>query len=90
MNEPNVVEHYGLSLDISQLKCFRLNIVDNTNIVEIEYKSSYGYIYNPLTEEYEKHKYSDNTLIEFSDKMDAEGFVEEWSRIWQDYLDGNL
>ncbi len=32
MNEPNVVEHYGLSLDISQLKCFRLNIVDNTKL----------------------------------------------------------
>lgn len=58
--------------------------------MEIEYKTRYNYIYNPLTEKYEKHNYSDNTVIGFSDKIDAERFVEEWSRIWQDYLGGNL
>ena len=90
MHTPYIELPSGLSIDVSQLKCFKINLYGGPANVTVEYKTRYEYIYNPSTEEYEKHEYNDSTVVECPDYGTAKLFVEEWNEIWQRYLEGQL
>lgn len=90
MNSPRLVTHAGLTLNLSQIKCFKLNgftSLDNRNTLVVEFKTRYDYIQHPGTKEFEKQEYKEKAEVEFPDYDTAVAHRDEWEEIWQDYLD---
>ena len=90
MNSPRLATHAGLTLNLSQIKCFKLNgftSLDNKNTLVVEFKTRYAFIQHPETGKFEKQEYNEHTEIEFPDYETATGYRDEWIDIWQDYLD---
>ena len=90
MNKSHIEIHEGLSIDLSQLKCFRINTGYGEPWVIVEYKMRHEYVYNPESDAYELQVCNDQTKIEFTSYEGSVMFVEEWNKIWQKYLDGQL
>ena len=90
MNSPRLVTHAGLTINLSQVKCFRLNSftdIGKPNTMVVEFKTRYDYIQHPETNEFEKQEYNEKTEVEFPDFNTAKAYSDEWIEIWQDYLD---
>lgn len=90
MNSPRLITHAGLTLNLSKIKCFRLNSFTNIgkqNTLVVEFKTRYDYIQHPKTNEFEKQEYNEQTEIVFPDYDTAKVYTDEWIDIWQDYLD---
>lgn len=90
MNSPRVATHAGLSLNLSQIKCFRLNNfndIGKNNTLTVEFKTRYGYIQHPETGEWEKQEYNEITELTFPDYETVTAYTNEWIEIWQEYLD---
>ena len=90
MNSPRVVTHAGLTLNLSQVKCFRLSNfsgIGKRNTLTVEFKTRYDYILHPTTGEFEKQEYNETTDLEFPDYETAKAYSDEWIEIWQEYLD---
>ncbi|EMY82068.1 hypothetical protein pgond44_02478 [Psychroflexus gondwanensis ACAM 44] len=90
MNSPRLVTHAGLTINLSQVKCFRLNSftdIGKKNTLVVEFKTRYDYIQYPETNEFEKQEYNEQTEIEFPDYDTAKAYSDEWIEIWQEYLD---
>jgi len=86
---PKVVYHAGASVDLSQIKCFRLTNfegIGKRNTLTIEFKKRLEYVFNPAIEEYEKEEINDTTEIVFPDWESARQHTEEFQEIWSDYL----
>ncbi len=90
MKESKIVNSGGVSFDISQVKCFKLNSNRDfgpTNKLVIEFKTRAEYIWNPEIGIYEKQLYNDTIEVEFSDWETARNYTIEFEEIWQDYLE---
>lgn len=90
MNSPRLVTHAGLTLNLSQVKCFRLSNfsgIGKRNTLTVEFKTRYDYIQYPATGEFEKQEYNETTDLEFPDYDTAKAYTDEWIGIWQEYLD---
>lgn len=90
MDSPRVVTHAGLSLNLSQVKCFRLSSfheIGKKNTMTVEFKTRYDYIQHPETGKFEKQEYNESTELTFPDYDTAEAYRDEWVEIWQSYLD---
>jgi len=90
MNSPRLVTHAGLTINLSQVKCFRLNSftdIGKKNTLVVEFKTRYDYIQYPETNEFEKQEYNEQTEIEFPDYDTAKAYSDGWIEIWQEYLD---
>lgn len=90
MNSPRVVTHAILTLNHSQVKCFRLSNfsgIGKRNTLTVEFKTRYDYIQHPATGEFEKQEYNETTELEFPDYDTAKEYTDEWIEIWQEYLD---
>jgi len=90
MNTPKVVTHAGLTVNLSQIKCFQLSNfreIGKRNTLIVEFKTRYDYIKHPATGEWEKQEYNEKTELEFPDYETAKAYISEWIDIWQDYLD---
>jgi hypothetical protein len=90
MNSPRLVTHAGLTINLSQVRCFRLNSftdIGKKNTLVVEFKTRYDYIQYPETNEFEKQEYNEQTEIEFPDYDTAKAYSDEWIEIWQEYLD---
>lgn len=90
MNSPRLVTHAGLTLNLSQVKCFKLNSFSTfgkKNTLVIEFKTRYGFIEHPKTGEFLKQEYNEQTEVEFPDHEIAVVYRDEWENIWQEYLD---
>lgn len=90
MNSPRLVTHAGLTLNLSQIKCFKLNPFSNIgpqNALVVEFKTRYDFIPHPETGKFEKQEYREQTEVEFPDYETAVVYRDEWEEIWQDYLD---
>lgn len=90
MNSPRLVTHAGITLNLFQIKCFKLNgftTVGKQNTLVVEFKTRYDFIQHPETGEFEKQEYKEQTEVEFPDYETATLFRNEWEEIWQDYLD---
>lgn len=88
--QPKVVNHAGISVDLSQVKCFKLSpfsSINKTNTLVIEFKRRVEYIYNPSTQQYHKEEINDITELEFPDWETAWQYTDELEEIWQSYLD---
>lgn len=89
--EPKVIEHAGVTLDFSKVKCFKLSQFDSIgkpNTLSIEFKTRLEYVWNPNSEKYEKEEINEKTEIEFPSWDSAKAYSREFEEIWQDYLDG--
>lgn len=90
MNSPRVITHAGLTLNLKQVKCFKLNKFTNIgkqNTLVVEFKKRYDYIEHPETGEFEKQEYNEQTELEFPNYETAKAHADEWIEIWQEYLD---
>ena len=87
--KPKVINHAGASIDLSQVKCFRLSNftgIGKQNTLTIEFKKRVEYIWNPTTEQNEKEEINDFTEVEFPSYDTARQYTNELEDIWQDYL----
>jgi hypothetical protein len=90
---PRIISHAGVSVDLAQVKCFKLSNfsgIGKQNTLTIEFKKRIEYILNPSIGEYVKEELNDATEITFPEYEIARAYTTEWEEIWQDYLDGNL
>ena len=90
MNSPRLTTHAGLTLNLSQIKCFKLNsfsTIGKKNTLVVEFKTRYGYVEHPETGKFEKQEYNEQTEVEFPDYDTAVAHRDEWVDFWQDYLD---
>ena len=90
VQEPKVIEHAGAIIDLSKVKCFKLNQftdVGTPNILTIEFKSRIEYVWNPNSTKFEKEVINDKTEIEFPSYDSAKAYSREFEEIWQDYLE---
>lgn len=93
MKKPKVITHAGLTIDLLQIKCFRIGQFKNkgnTKIITVEFKTRYEFIQHPETGKYEKQEFNETTEMEFPDYETAMAYMHEWIEIWQDYLDDTL
>lgn len=89
MNAPRVITHAGLSVELSTIKSFHLNIFEEStpHTLTIEFKTRYAYIRHPLTGELEKQEFNETAKQTFYSYDSAMAYLKEWEEIWQDYLD---
>lgn len=90
MNSPRLVTHAGMTLNLSQIKCFKLNgftSLGKKNTLVVEFKTRYDFIQHPETGKFEKQEYKEQTEMEFPDYETAVVYRNEWEEIWQEYLD---
>ncbi len=90
MNSPRLAPHAGLTLNLSQIKCFKLNgftSQDKRNTLVVEFHNRYDFIQHPESGEFEKQEYSEQTEVQFPDYQTAVVHRDEWMDIWQEYLD---
>lgn len=93
MNSPRVVYHGGLTVNLSEVKCFHLSNfsgIGKRNTLTVEFKTRFDFIRNPETGGFEKQEYNEKTELEFPDYDTAKAYTDEWIEIWQDYLNGRL
>ena len=89
MNKHKVISSAGLAIDLATIKCFKLlsfSDLGKTNVLIVEFKTRYDYIKNPITGEFEKQEYNEQTEIEFLDYETANAYKLEWQEIWENYL----
>lgn len=90
MNKPKVVTHAGLTLDLAQVKCFKLSpfITDanNTRQLVVELRTRLEYVFHPGTQQWEKDYFTEQIEYEFPSYNTAQAYLQEWVEIWQDYL----
>ncbi len=89
MNSSKVVTHGGVTLNLETIKCFKVSTytdLGKSNILIIEHKTRFEYIFNPETDEFEKQECNDITEVEYSSYNSACAHRDEWAEIWQDYL----
>ena len=86
-----VINRGGVSIDLSQIKCFKLSPLSTLRKKEtlvIEFKKRVEYIFNPVSGEHEKEEINDFTEVEFPDWETARQSTNELEEIWQHYLNG--
>lgn len=89
MEKSFIVTNSGLTLDLAQVKCFKLNPfsqIDIKNTLVVEFKRRFEFVLNPATGKHEMLEINDTTEIEFPDYETADLHRHEWAEIWQDYL----
>lgn len=87
MKSPKIISHAGLSINLADVKCLKLSIFGEKNIMTVEFKSRYDYILNPISGEFEKQEYNEKTEVEFPDYDTASTYKYELQQIWQKYLE---
>lgn len=89
MNNPKIVTHAGLSVDLSKVKSFKLSNhigIGKENTLIIEFKQRFEYIFHPGKKKFVKQEFNDQSEVEFASYRAAEVHQEEWVGYWQDYL----
>ena len=91
LNKSSIITHAGLTLDLAQVKCFKLSpfhVEDNdTRQLLVEYKTRVQYVLHPGTKEWEKECLADVISYDFPSYESAKAHVSEWEEYWQEYLD---
>ena len=80
-SSPKIVTHAGLSLNLSQVKCFKLNIfngIGKKNTMIVEFKTRYDFIQSPETGKWEKQEYNEITELTFPTYEIAQAYVSEF------------
>ncbi|MCB2411023.1 hypothetical protein [Hymenobacter lucidus] len=87
-----IITHAGLTLDLAQIKCFKLSpfLIDgnDTRQLLVEYKTRPVYVLHPGTKQWEKEYLADVISYDFPSYESAQAHLSEWEEIWQDHLDG--
>jgi hypothetical protein len=91
MLTPKVVSHAGITLDLSQVKCFKLspfalNDDEAADWLIIELKSRIEYVFHPQSRKWEKETINDAIQQQFASDEQATAYLREWEEIWQSYL----
>jgi len=74
----------GITLNFTKVKCLKRN---GNESVTIEFIERYSYLLNPKTNEYERIKHNDTTVVHFEKIDDLLEFISDFSVTWQNYLD---
>ncbi|MDR3246553.1 MAG: hypothetical protein LBT50_08995 [Prevotellaceae bacterium] len=83
---PRVVTQNGLTIDLSQVKCFKSDILFSGSKIIVEFKTRYEYIRHPETGEYIKQQINDVVESECKEPAYASRFIFEWEETWLQYL----
>ena len=70
MNKPKVVTDGRISINLADVKCFKIVSIrepERKTFLTVEFKTRYGYILNPEVDKFEKQEYNDKTEIEFEE-----------------------
>jgi len=90
MMEPYVETCGGLTLDLSQIKCFKQERFypqqNYKHRMIVVFKTRYDYIKHPGTNKYIKQKYDETVEYEFPDYATAKAHVSDWQKLWEKYL----
>ncbi|GHT79205.1 hypothetical protein AGMMS50262_22640 [Bacteroidia bacterium] len=86
---PKVVTENGLTIDLSQVKCFKReeSFNDRCRKIIIELKTRYEYIKHPGTGKFIKQKINDTVEYECCDYETACQYQIELKETWQKNLD---
>jgi hypothetical protein len=88
MPTPRLVTSAGLTINMAEVKCFRLSDFDyGKNTLIVEFKTRYDYLRHPQTGAYEKQEYNESTEMGFPTYESAALYRDELVALWQDYLD---
>lgn len=86
-----IITHAGLTLDLAQIKCFKLSPFllegNDTRQLLVEYKTRPVYVQHPGTKQWEKEYLTDVIAYDFPSYESAQAYLSEWEEIWQDYLE---
>ena len=91
MLTPKVVSHAGVTVDLAQIKCFKLspftlNEEETGDWLIIELKSRIEYVFHPQSRKWEKETITDTIRQQFASYEQATAYLREWEEIWQSYL----
>ena len=90
MRMNKVIIFGGLSLNLADVKCFRLSNfsgIGKRNTMTVEFKTRYDFILHPGSGEYEKQEFNETVEQEFPDYDTAKSYFEGWIDFWREYLD---
>ena len=93
MNKPKVVTDGLISLNLADVKCFKIKSIrepERKSFLIVEFKTRYGYILNPESGKSEKQEYNDKTELEFDEYEMATAYKRDWDSAWQDYLEEQI
>ena len=77
----------GLTINLAEVKCFKIETNNPyKNSLTVEFKTRYGYIHNPITDERELQEYNESTEMEFHSYESAVQHRNEWVEVWEEYL----
>ena len=87
--EVKVVTYNGLTLDLSQVKCFKQEdcFYGKKNSMIVVFKTRYDYIKNPKTGKFIKQKYNETVEFDFPDFETPRTIIADWREIWEKYLE---
>lgn len=90
MKGSKIVNINGSVLDLSRINAIKLNsnsTLGPTNIVVVDLKSSFEYVFNPNKDKYKKVKTKNRVEIEYVDYNAAKESMENLSEAWSEYLE---
>ena len=93
MQKSQIVTHAGITMDVSNIKAFHIDGYsprERSQILRIELKSRYEYLWNPGTKEYDKVLINDFMEHPYADFNTAVAYRDEWQEIWEDFLQENI
>jgi hypothetical protein len=85
--KPYIVTQNGLTIDLSQVKCFKHILYDGDNTLTVEFKVRYEYLLDPNTGEFVKQEIHDKAEFIYRSYDELIQAILEWKRTWQKYLD---
>jgi len=88
--EAETLTYGGLTLDLSQVKCFKQIgcFGESKHSMIVVFKTRYDYIKHPETGKYIKQKYNETVEVGFPDFATASAYIRDWEDYWEKYLRG--
>jgi archaellum component FlaF (FlaF/FlaG flagellin family) len=90
MKGSKIVSFEGSALDLSRINAIKVNTNSSlgpTNILTVDLKSSFEYVFNPNKNKYKKVKTKDHVEIEYVDYNAARESMEDLTGQWREYLE---
>jgi hypothetical protein len=92
MKRPKIVSIDGSALDLSRINAIKLNTnasLGPTNILVVDLKSGFEYVFNPNKEKFKKVKTKDLVEIAYLDYKAARESMANLIDEWQEYLESS-
>lgn len=90
MKRTKIISIDGAALDLSRINAIKVNTNSSlgpTNIMVVDLKSSFEYVFNPNKNKYKKVKTKDRVEIEYADNNAARESMDNLMIEWREYLE---